>query len=93
MGKKDLDRPQKIKTSTEELEVLNRLKESIEWVIFKRLCMRYIGHIKSVSFNLIESDGHTLSVNHAGLRGEVRGIKRAIKIVEESGRKIEELEK
>ena len=58
MRHKQLDKPEKVRTSLEELEVLLRLKESVEFAILKRWIVRYISHLKSVSFKLLETDAH-----------------------------------
>jgi len=89
MKKKILDRPEKIRTSTEELEVLLRLKESVEWSIAKRWIGRYISHLKSVSFKLLETDEHYLAVRHAEFAGQALGLKEFVKVVEDSGKKLE----
>jgi hypothetical protein len=89
MKKKILDRPEKVRTSTEELEVLLRLKESVEWSILKRWIMRYISHLKSVSFKLLETDAHYLAVRHAEFAGQALSLKELIKAVENSGKRLE----
>lgn len=93
MKKKQLDKPEKVRTSTEELEVLLRLKESVEWVILKRWIMRYVSHLKSVSFKLLETDAHYLSVRHAEFAGQALGLKQLIRAVENSGKKLEKHDK
>jgi len=89
MRKKQLDRPEKVRTSLEELEVLSRLKDSIEWSILKRWVTRYISHLKSVSFKLLETDPHYLSIRHAEFAGQALGLKELIKAVENSGKRLE----
>lgn len=89
MRRKQLDKPEKVRTSMEELEVLLRLKESVEWAILRRWIMRYISHLKSVSFKLLETDPHYLSVRHAEFAGQALGLKELIKAVENSGKKLE----
>ena len=48
--KKVLDRPQKVKTTLEEAEVLSRLKETVEWSIVKRIAVRYIDNLRKCQF-------------------------------------------
>jgi hypothetical protein len=91
--KKDLDKPQKVKTSLDELEVLLRLKETVEWAIFKRLAQRYIFNLQKASFKLIETDAHYLSVRHAEFAGQALGIRQLIRMVENSGKKLEKEER
>lgn len=93
MAKKKLDRPQKIRTRTEELEVLVRLKESAEWAIFKRLAGRYVHNLKTASFKLLETDPHYLAVRHAEFAGQALGIRQLIKMVDEAGKKLDKEEK
>lgn len=93
MKKKNLDRPEKVRTQLEELEILLRLKDSTEWVIFKRLALRYIGNLRRASFKLSEVDPHYLAVRHAEFAGQALGIKMLIRIVEDSGKKLKKNEK
>ena len=86
------DRPQKVKTRTEELEVLIRLKESIEWTILKRLAGRSVYNLQKASFKLLETDPHYLAVRHAEFAGQALGIRQLIKMVDEAGRKLERIE-
>lgn len=90
--KKELDTPRKVRTTVEELEVLARLKETVEWAIFKRLTNRYIHNLMRISFKLVEGDPN-FSSRHAELAGRALGLKIIIRIVERAGRKLEELEK
>ena len=87
MRKKILDRPEKIKTSLEELEVLGGLNGSVEWAIIKRLAERYINNLRRISFKLPEDD--TLKVRHAGLLGEALGIRNLIRLVEKAQERLE----
>ena len=90
--KKDLDKPQKIRTTIQELEVLAGLKETLEWSIVKRIAQRYLTNLTKVAFNIPEySQGYR--VRHAGLTGEAVGIKKLIRIIDKSGKKLEEMEK
>jgi hypothetical protein len=90
--KKALDNSKKIKTPLEELDVLSKLKDSVEWDIFKRLCKRYIEGLKNSSFDLIQSDPKFV-LKHTDLRGQAFGIRMIVKIVEESSRERDKLEK
>lgn len=91
--KKNLDKPQKVRTSMDELEVLSRLKETTEWAIFKRLAQRYIFNLQKASFKLIERDPHYLSVRHAEFAGQALGIKQIIRMVDNAGKKLEKEER
>lgn len=90
--KKDLDKPRKVRTTIEELEVLARLKETVEWAIVKRIAQRYLTNLTKISFNLNESDPNFRNY-YARLAGEAMGIKKLIKIVERAGKRLEEKEK
>ena len=89
MKKKILDRPQKVRTSLEELEVLARLKDSVEWAIVKRLASRYVSNLQKASFKLIETDPHYLSVRHAEFAGQALGVRTLIRLVEKASEKLE----
>jgi hypothetical protein len=82
--KKVLDRPEKVTSTLEELQVLSRLKDSVEWAIVKRTASRYILNLQKASFKLIESDPHYLSVRHAEFAGQALGIRNLIKLVEKA---------
>lgn len=90
--KKNLDRPEKVRTTLEELEVLSRLKHTVEWSIVKRLAQRYVRNLQKVSFKLLETDSHYLAVRHAELAGQSLGVRTLIKMVENSGKKLDRLE-
>lgn len=90
--KKSLDSPQKIKTTLEELEVLSRLKEMVEWVIVKRWINRYIENLRKVSFCLLE-DNPSFKSKHAELAGQAIGLRTLVKYIEKAGKKMEEMEK
>ena len=92
MAKKDLDSPQKIKTPLEELEVLSRLKEMVEWTIAKRWINRYIQNLMKSSFKLLENDPNFQS-RHADYAGQAFGLKTFVKFIEKTGKKMEEMEK
>lgn len=92
MAKKKLDSPYKIKTPLEELEVMARLKETVEWTILKRWIVRYINNLMKASFKLMESDSN-LSVRHAEFAGQALGLKMMIRYVEKAGIKLEDEEK
>lgn len=90
---KILDKPEKVRTSLEELEVLSRLKDTVDWVIVKRMATRYIQNLRKASFKLIETNPQYLAVRHAEFAGQALGIKTLIKIVDEAGKRKEKLEK
>lgn len=89
---KDKDRPEKIRTREDELEVLAQLKHSVEWAIFKRLCQRYIGNLRRVSFKLTEENPTYLAVRHAEYAGQALGIKQIIKLVEKAAERLDKME-
>ena len=90
--KKDLDKPQKVRTKVEELEVLARLKNTVEWAIVKRMANRYIQNLRKASFKLDERDPGYLAARHAEFAGQALGIRILIKMVDESGKKMEKME-
>ncbi len=90
MTRRDSERPQKVKTQLEELEVLARLKDSVEWAVAKRLAVRYIGNLRRVSFKLDERDKDYLAIRHTELVSQALGIKNFIKIIDNAGKKLEE---
>lgn len=93
MQSKKLDTPKKVKTDLEELEVLVRLKESVEWVIVKRIAARYIQNLRMASFKLTEENPAYLAARHAEFAGQALGIRMLIRMVDESGKKLEKEEK
>ena len=91
--KKDLDTPRKVRTTLEELEVMSRLKESVEWAILKRWMQRYINNLMRISFNLsYANDEESFKVKHRDLTAEARALKNLVKVVEKAGKKLEEKE-
>lgn len=90
--KKELDKPQKIRTSIEELEVLARLKETVEWTIVKRIAQRIMTQLMKTAFNLQEYD-KDFAIKHAQLTSASVGIKRLIKTVDKAGKNLEKEEK
>lgn len=93
MKKKDFDRPTKVRTQLDELEVLAKLKDSVEWAVVKRIALRYIGNLRRASFKLSEMDKDYLAIRHTEFVSQALGIKSLIKIVEGSGKKLERMEK
>lgn len=91
--KKGLDRPQKVRTQLDELEVLARLKDSVEWAVVKRIAIRYIGNLRRASFKLSELDPHYLAVRHTEFVSQALGIRNLIKIVDNAGKKLDKMEK
>jgi Holliday junction resolvasome RuvABC ATP-dependent DNA helicase subunit len=89
---KNLDRPQKVRTTLEELEVLANLKDTVQWAIVKRIAQRYINRIKSASFKLTEENPKYLAARHAEFAGQALGIKMLIRMIDNSGKKLEEVE-
>lgn len=90
---KKLDRIQKVKSTLDELEVLSRLKDSVEFDVIRRIASRYIDNLRRASFKLVETDAHYLSVRHAEFAGQALGIKELIKMVERSGEKLDKMQK
>jgi hypothetical protein len=87
------DRPEKVRSTLQELEILSGLKESVQWAIFKRLAVRYIAQLKRASFKLTEENPSYLAARHAEFAGQALGIKMIIRLVEESGKRLSKLEK
>ena len=91
--KKNLDRPEKVRTSLEELEVLARLNGSVEWVVLKRVMQRYVNQLKSFAYNLPYSlDGESFKVKHRESTAQALGFKRLIKLVERADKEMEKQE-
>lgn len=72
---------EKVKTPIEELEVLAELRDSVQFVILKRVARRYIEYLKAMSFT-ISADDPNLAIKHATYLHEARGIETLIKMVE-----------
>lgn len=88
--KKELDKPRKVRTTLEELEVLARLKNTVEWAILKRVMQRYLTNLTKISYNLsYGSDSVQFMNRHRGLTGEGRGLKYVVKLVEGAGKKLD----
>jgi len=92
MIKKDIDRPQKVRTTLQELEILENLKDSVEWAILKRFANRYIDNLRKISFKLLQSDANFI-VKHTELTGQALGIRVLMRMVEEAGTRKEREEK
>ena len=92
MKKKVLDRPEKVRSTLEELEVLEHLKTSLEWAIFKRMCGRYRRNLRKVSFNLRPNDPNLMH-RHAELGGQDLGVKAIIDMVDKIGEQKKKEEK
>ena len=89
MKKREYEGPQKVRTQLDELEVLTRLKDSVEWAVVKRISQRYIGNLRRASFKLSELDPHYLAVRHTEFVSQALGIRNLIKIVDNAGKKLE----
>lgn len=83
------DRPEKVRGTEAEVDVLMDLKDSVPWAILKRMAVRYIRNLQKVSFKLMETDSHLLAVRHAELTGQALGIQTLIKMVDNLGKKKE----
>ena len=86
-----LDRIQKIKTTTDELEVLARLKDMVEFAVLKRWAARYIDNLRRISFKLTEENPNYLAARHAEFAGQALGIKELVRFVEKAGEKLEKI--
>lgn len=91
MKKKNLDRPQKVRTTIEELEVLAKLKETVEWAIVKRVASRYIQNLKTKAFKVPENHPY-FREEHIDYTGQARGIRFLIQMIDDSGKKLEKIE-
>ena len=80
------DRPQKVKTTLEEVEVLTTLKSSVEWAIFKRVCNKHIEQLRKVAFKLDQKDENFV-IRHTELVGRALGIREMIIRIENMGKK------
>lgn len=88
---KNLNRPQQVRTTEEELEVLTRLQGTVVWAILKRVMQRYIDQLKTFSYNLPYSlSGEDFKVKHRETTAQALGFKRLIKLVETADKKLEE---
>ena len=90
--KRDLDTPQKVRTPMAELEVLARVKGSVEWTIMKRWMNRYVQNLMKTSFNLPENASN-FKARHAEYAGQALGLKTFVRVVERAGKKLEKMEK
>ena len=91
--KKVLDKPRKVRTTAEELEVLARLSGSVEWAILKRVLQRYVHNLTLTAFNLSYSySGEDFKVRHRELTAEANGLKKAVSIVKYAGKRLDKLE-
>jgi hypothetical protein len=92
MPKDKLERPERVRTTLQELEILTGLKESIQWVIVKRVATRYIAQLRRASFKLTEQDPQYLAARHAEFAGQALGIRMLIRFIDESGKRLSKLE-
>lgn len=73
--------PEKIKTPIEELEVLARFADSIEFQVLKRVARRYTENLKTQSFTLREEDLQ-FAIKHTRYVEQAVGMGLLIKVVE-----------
>lgn len=78
-----------VKSTLVEADYLIKLKNSPEWVILKRVANRYIGHLKNVSFKLVEKDPNYFAMRHAEMTGQALGIKYLIRFIDNIGKNVE----
>jgi len=83
MKKRDslIPMPEKIKTPIEELEVLARFADSIEFQVLKRVARRYTENLKTQSFTLREEDLQ-FAIKHTRYVEQAVGMGLLIKVVE-----------
>lgn len=82
----------KVVTPLEELEIVSKLKDTVEWECAKRMAKRYIQNLKDVSFSLSEMNGNYLQIRHADCVGQARGILYFIKMIDTANKKASQLE-
>jgi hypothetical protein len=93
MTNKDEEKPRKIRTTLEELEVMEKLKDSMEWAVLKRWMQRYINNLTRIAFNLSYSaSGEDFKVAHRDLTAESRALKNLVRVVEKAGERLEKRE-
>ena len=81
MRKKTLDKPSKVRTTEEEIEVLLNLRGTVSWAILKRISQRFLNNLTKVAFNLPESESN-FTVRHASITGQAMGVKQLIRFVD-----------
>lgn len=78
----------RIKTPSEELEIMSGFKQTNEYVILKRWITRYISHLKDVSFKLLEHET-TFPYRHAECAGQALALKALLKFIDDSSKELE----
>lgn len=81
MKKKSQDRPRRIRTTEDEVDVLVALRGTVSWAIMRRVSQRFLTNLTRVAFNLPESDPN-FAVRHASITGQAIGVKQLIRFVE-----------
>lgn len=89
---KKKDRLKKIRTTTEELEVLARLKDTTDWGIVKRVANRYKMGLRRRAFRVGLGDPQKSAVTLADMQGQAHGIDLLIRFVDNAGKKLEKNE-
>lgn len=84
--------PEKVKTPIEELEVLARFAESIEFQVLKRVARRYTENLKTQSFTLREEDPQ-FAIKHTRYVEQAVGMGLLIKAVEAARKELAQLDK
>ena len=88
-----LNRPDPVKMTLVEAEALIKLKDTVEWDVFKKIVKRYVAELQKSTFWIPYSDDR-LREKHAEATGQAYGMEKMISLVESSGkRKGEEVEK
>lgn len=84
--------PEKVKTPLEELEVLAKFADSIEFQVLKRVARRYTENLKTQSFTLREEDPH-FQIKHTRYVEQAVGMNLLIKAVETAQKELSQKEK
>lgn len=84
--------PEKIKTPIEELEVLAKFADSIEFQVLKRVARRYTENLKTQSFTLREEDPQ-FAIKHTRHVEQAVGMGLLIKAVEAAKKELATLDK
>jgi hypothetical protein len=84
--------PEKVKTPIEELEVLAKFADSIEFQVLKRVARRYTENLKTQSFTLREEDPQ-FAIKHTRYVEQAVGMGLLIKAVEAAQKELAVLDK
>lgn len=84
-------RPEEVKSTLEELEMLATLADSNEFVILKRVARRFAEQYKELSFRLDEND-LAFKKKHTSYYERAAGMHLLLRFVEEARRKVAKAE-